>query len=288
MAELEDLPVTKHHDVYPSIDPKPFYAAKTYKDKVVVISGASRGIGEEIAITYARCGAILSLLARSKEALLGVKKLILNEVPEAKIEIYAADVTDCDGIESAIEDTVKKFGRLDIVIPNAGKCDAWDRPFSQKDPNDWWKTVEVNLRGVYNLAHYSLPHLEETCGYLLVVSSVGAQSRISYSSPYCISKHALNRFVEFVTIEHPNVKSFSFHPGGVRTELSLSSRVLDDLLVDAVELPAATILQLTSGRFDWLSSRFISTNWDLDEMERTWKNSIIDQNALVNKLCIPV
>lgn len=182
------------------------------------------------------------------------------------------------------------------------------KAFSQKDPNDWWKTVEVNLRGVYNLAHYSLPHLEETCGYLLVVSSVGAQSRISYSSPYCISKHALNRFVEFVTIgtrgnisfdfdlksmlltfsEHPNVKSFSFHPGGVRTELSLSSRVLDDLLVDAVELPAATILQLTSGRFDWLSSRYISTNWDLDEMERTWKNSIIDQNALVNKLCIPV
>ncbi len=113
--------------VYPRIVPKPFYAAKTYKDKVVVISGASRGIGEEIAITYARCGAILSLLARSKEALLGVKKLILDEVPEAKIEIYAADVTDCDGIESAIEDTVKKFGRLDIVIPDAGKCDAWDR-----------------------------------------------------------------------------------------------------------------------------------------------------------------
>lgn len=94
----------------------------------------------------------MSLLARSKEALLGVKKSILNEVPEAQIEIYAADVTDCDAVEIAIEGTVKKFGRIDIVIPNAGKCDAWDKPFSQKDPREWWKTVEVNLRGVYNLA----------------------------------------------------------------------------------------------------------------------------------------
>jgi len=284
----EELPVTNHHDVYPGIDPSPFYFAKSYKDKVVIISGASRGIGEEIAITYARCGAILSLLARTNEALVRVKQSILHEVPEAKIEIYAADVTDCDAIESAVMDTVKKFGRIDIVVPNAGKCDAWDKPFSQKDPKEWWKTVEVNLRGVYNLAHYTLPRLEESEGYLVVVSSVGAQSRITYSSPYSISKHALNRFVEFVTIEHPKVKSFSFHPGGIRTELALSSRRLDDLLVDAVELPAATMLQLTSGRFDWLSSRFISTNWDLDEMEKNWKNNIIDQNALINKLCIPV
>ncbi|KLO07034.1 NAD-P-binding protein [Schizopora paradoxa] len=283
----EDLNVKQRHDVYPGTDPKPVYASKAYRGKVVLISGASRGIGEEISLTYARAGATLSLLARSTEALASVKDSIVKVVPDARVEVFKVDVTKPLEVRAAVEGTIEKFGKIDIVIANAGKAERWNKHFTEQDPLDWWRTFEVNVRGVFNLAHFAVPHLKATKGYFVAVSSMAAQIRWPYMSAYGTSKHALGRFVEFIGLEQPDLKVFALHPGSIKTDMADETGVFPEVLIDSLQLPATTLLRLTSGSMDWLSSRYVSSTWDLDDLEKNWKTKILSENALVSKLSLP-
>ncbi|THH21081.1 hypothetical protein EW146_g417 [Bondarzewia mesenterica] len=282
----EDLPVTVRNDVYPTIDPKTHYDGQTYAGKVVFITGASRGIGEETALQYARAGASLALVARKQATLDSVKAAILKEVFDAKVIAFPADVTHVEEIEKAIKATIDTFGRLDILIANAGVARPMEKPFAQHDPDGWWNTLEVNVRGVYNAVHFAIPYLQKTKGYVIAMSSSVAQLRFAHASDYAISKHALGRLVEFIVLENPDIKAFALHPGAIPTEMGRSSNAPVPL-DDTVALPASTTLYLTSGRADWLSGRYVASVWDLGDVDRDWKTKIIEQNGLVSKLYIP-
>ncbi|KAJ7179651.1 NAD-P-binding protein [Mycena filopes] len=288
MAPPEDLPVTRMNDIYPGIDPKPYFDGQKYQGRTVLVTGASRGIGAEIALFYSRAGASLSLVGRKYEELTEVKAKILAERPEARVEIFVADVVDTRAVKAAVEGTIAAFGRLDVVIANAGKADPWKKPFTEYDPDNWWKTMEVNIRGVYNIAHFALPELVKTNGYNVIIGSVGAQMRMPFASSYVTSKHALNRLNEYIHTEHPGVKSFSLNPGAIKTSMADNNPEAAPWLIDTIQLPAATCLRLTSGREDWLSGRYVSANWELDEVEASWKEKIIEQDALVNRLHVPI
>ncbi|KZS86876.1 NAD-P-binding protein, partial [Sistotremastrum niveocremeum HHB9708] len=287
-AAPEDLPVTHHNDVYPGIDPTPHYKAQTYAGKVVLITGASRGIGSEIALFYARSGASLALVSRKQSTLDGVRDDLLKELPKAEIATFVADVTDLKAVKSAIEGAAEKFGKLDIVVANAGTAEDWSKPFTESDPEVWWNVVEVNVRGVYNVAHYAVPHLDKTSGYFIITSSLAAQFRVPFASAYVLSKHAVGRLNEYIHIEHPNVKSIALHPGSIKTTLAEVNPQIASWLVDTLQLPAATVLRLTSGKYDWFSGRYVSSNWDLDEVEEQWKEKIIASEGLVSRLSVPV
>ncbi|KAJ7367753.1 NAD-P-binding protein [Mycena albidolilacea] len=287
MAPAEDLPVTRMSDIYPGIDPKPHFAEQTYQGKVVLVTGASRGIGEEIALFYARAGASLSLVGRKSADLLEARTRILAHTSDAQIQVFVADVVDTQAVKAAVEGTVKAFGRLDIVIANAGKADPWKKPFTESDPDNWWKTMEVNIRGVYNIAHFALPELAKSKGYNIIISSVGAQMRMPFASSYVTSKHAVNRLNEYIHAEHPAVKTFALNPGAIKTSMADNNPEAAPWLIDTLQLPAATCLRLTSGKEGWLSGRYVSANWELDEVESDWKAKIIDQDALVNRLHVP-
>ncbi|KZS87417.1 NAD-P-binding protein [Sistotremastrum niveocremeum HHB9708] len=282
---LEDLSVTHHNDIYSAIDPAIHFGQQTYKDKVVFVTGASRGIGQEIATFYAKAGATVILVARQSAALDEVREAILKLVPGAQLATLVADVTSVKEVQTAVDDAVRKFGKLDIVVANAGKAEPMDEHHSltQEDPDDWWRTMEVNVRGVYNVAHFALPYLDKTSGYFVIISSSAAQMRAPFASAYCISKHAVGRLNEFVKIEHPNVKSIALHPGGILTAMSARIPQVAAYLTDTLQLPAGTTLQLTSGRFDWLNGRYVSANWDLEELELVWKEKIIATEALVSR-----
>ncbi|KAA1469690.1 NAD-P-binding protein [Dentipellis sp. KUC8613] len=286
-AELAMLiPTIRRNDVYPAIEPTPLREAQAYKGKVVFITGASRGIGQETALQYARAGALLALTARGQEALEQSKDALLKVVPDAQVLTFALDVTDAAAVGKAVEATVEKFGRLDVVIANAGWSDAWDKPFGEKDPDVWWRVIEVSVRGAYNVVHYAVPHLTKSEGRVVLVSSLTGVMVLPFASAASIGKHALGRFAEFIVAEYPKVKCFTLHPGAIETTGAL--RVKTSIpLNDTLALPACTMLALTSGRFDWLSSRFVSSNWDLGEVERDWKKKIIDQNALTEKIQVP-
>jgi NAD(P)-dependent dehydrogenase (short-subunit alcohol dehydrogenase family) len=88
--------------------------------------------------------------------------------------------------------------------------------------------------------------------------------------------------------ENPDIKVFCVHPGIVATEMLAEAEGSSSApAVDTIALPAATMLYLTSGKADYLSGRYISATWDLGEVERDWKEKIVTQHVLVNKLSIP-
>ena len=88
------------------------------------------------------------------------------------------------------------------------------------------------------------------------------------------------------SIENPSIRVFCVHPGSVATQFHAESQSPVPPK-DPSALAAATILYLTSGKADYLSGRYVSANWDLGEVERDWKEKIVAQNGLVNKLAIP-
>ncbi|KAH9971430.1 NAD-P-binding protein [Lactifluus volemus] len=253
----EDLPVTHHNDVYPAIDLAPHISAKTYRDKAVLITGASRGIGAEMALAYARAGASVAILAPFQRTLDEKAAEILSIVPGAQVLVLPADVRDTEAVNAAVQATLSRFKRLDIVIANAGAATKLSDPLHLKDPDGWWNTFEVNIRGVYNTLRASVVALQESKGYFIAVSSAGAQLRVPGASDYCTSKHAVNRLVEFIAIEYPQIKAFSMHPGEIDTQLQQEVRGVEksSIKYDAPQLPAATVLHLTSGRMDWLHGR---------------------------------
>ncbi|KAI0316834.1 NAD-P-binding protein [Amylostereum chailletii] len=300
----EDLPVALHHAIYPTIDPKVHFESKTFAHKVVLVTGASRGIGREVALHYARAGASLALAARQQEMLDETKALILEQVPLVQILTFPVDVRDWEQAEHAVESTIKHFGRLDVLIANAGVTTAFDKRLGEKDPLQWWNTLEVNIRGVFNFVRASVSHLEKTNGYIVATSSGAAQRRLPLGSDYCVSKHALGRLVEYIAAEYPRIKAFGLHPGTIRTGMSKDSAIPGLPAPDGPELPAAVMLYLTTGNADWLNGRlacsrassvaklnaphrYVSSNWDMDEVNREWKSKIVELDGLVSKLCVP-
>ncbi|KIK61150.1 hypothetical protein GYMLUDRAFT_243818 [Collybiopsis luxurians FD-317 M1] len=286
---LSEVPVLIPSSLYDFINPKQFYEPQTFLGKVVFITGASRGIGAETALQYARAGASVALAARQQTALDNVKSSILLAVPNAHVLTYALDVTHAREVENAISATVADLGRLDIVIANAGKAGAWTEPLLNKDPDEWWSVVEVNLRGVFNTLYFSIPHLVKSKGSAVSVTSKAAQIRLPFASDYCVAKHALGRLVEQIHLEYPEIKIFNLHPGSPPTEMGLGTNhpIASDPPTDSVELSASTMLYLTAGKADWLVGRYVSANWDLEEVELEWKDKVVDADALVSKLHIP-
>ncbi|KZV70500.1 NAD-P-binding protein [Peniophora sp. CONT] len=277
--------LTDRHDIYPAIDPQQAFSAKSYAGKVVLITGASRGIGTVMATFYAQAGAKVALIARSASNLDVVKKQIQEKEPDADILTFAIDVKDTQAASKAVQDTVDRFGRIDVVVANAGTASPFDgKALGDREVTTWWNTMEVNMLGTMNFVGPSLNHLKKTNGYVIVVSSYSAHIRQPTNSDYCISKHALNRLVEFIALEYSgSVKSYAIHPGTVYTDIPKSAGLPEKFFVDTPELSAATVLALSSGKYDWLSGRFVDCTIDLGDVEQR-KEEILSKDALVAKL----
>ncbi|KZS96628.1 NAD(P)-binding protein [Sistotremastrum niveocremeum HHB9708] len=292
----------ERHDVYPSIDVNGALKDAA-KGKIVLVTGAGKGVGAETARTYAKAGAkgilitsrTLSDLARVREDILDKAKMDASGQYDAELQVetFAADISDPKQVQALVEFCLQKFGTLDIVISNAGFLSRWT-PIAEHDPELWWKTWETNIRGNFNLAHYSLPTLVASKGYFVVVSSIGAQLRWLGGSAYLGGKHALNRFAEYIDFEYGDqgVKSFAFHPGCLLTELGTNTPEVQGFVdagvmkEDTVALPASVLVRLTSGSEDWLTGRYVSANWDLDDVNKL-KEKILKENVLIDKLSLP-
>lgn len=284
-----------HHSKYPGIDAKTTLTGSA-SGKTVFLSGASRGIGQATAIAFAQAGAeAIYITARSEKALEETKYQISDANPNTKCAYMVCDVTESDQVEAAIEDCVTKFGGIDIADANAGYLDKWGK-IGESDISSWWKSWEVNLKGTYYVIRYAIPHLIESArkhtakgssgGHLILISSVGAQLLTPGASDYQTSKHAINRLCEFVNIDHgeEGVKCFAIHPGGVPTSLAKNMpEEIHSNLVDEPELAAGFIVWLSTGKADWAKGRYLSSNWDVDELLQM-KEEILEGDLLVNRL----
>jgi NAD(P)-dependent dehydrogenase (short-subunit alcohol dehydrogenase family) len=289
------LDFTVHHAQYEAIDPTSALKDSA-KDKVIFIAGASRGIGQATAVAFAQAGAkAVYLTARSEDALQETRALVTHANPNTLCSMSTCDVTSAHEVEAAVADCVAKFGGIDVADANAGFLGPWTK-IGESDPESWWRNWDVNVRGAYHVIRFTVPHLIQSAkkhaaqgtsgGHLILLSSVGAQLLMQGASDYQTSKHALNRLCEFVQVDHgeDGIKCFALHPGGVSTELGLNMpQALHAYLVDHPNLPASFSVWLCSGKADWAKGRYLSANWDVEEL-LSHKESILDNDLLVNRL----
>jgi NAD(P)-dependent dehydrogenase (short-subunit alcohol dehydrogenase family) len=289
------LGFTAHHSQYSDIDPGTTLKGSA-SGKTIFLSGASQGIGQATAIAFAQAGAeAIYITARSEKALEETKIKIAEANPETRCAYMVCDVTDAGRVETAVEDCVTRFGGIDVADANAGYLDKWSK-IGESDIFSWWRSWEVNLKGSYYVVRFCIPHLIESArkhsaressgGHLILISSVGAQLLTPGASDYQTSKHAINRLCEFINCDHgeDGIKCFAIHPGGVPTILAKNMPdAMHPYLVDNPELAAGFIVWLCSGKADWARGRYLSSNWDVDELLQM-KDQIIKDDLLVNRL----
>ncbi|KAK9365638.1 hypothetical protein V1509DRAFT_371836 [Lipomyces kononenkoae] len=257
---------TIHHDSYPAI------AQSDQRGRTVLITGASKGIGRATAISFAKAGAANIIIA-ARSSLDQVEQEILSAAtsfsPSPQVLKLQLDVSSESSVTNAVELVKQNLDHLDILVNNAGYPEDW-KPVAETDPEEWWKSWEVNIKGVYLMTRAFLPLLLQSSAKTIVnVSSSGAHRVRPGASAYQTTKFALLRFTEFVATEYADqgLVAFAIHPGGVPTELALNMpEQMHQVLVDTPQLAADSVAWLTQDRKEWLSGRYISVTWDLPEL----------------------
>ncbi|MEV0453394.1 SDR family oxidoreductase [Streptomyces sp. NPDC050600] len=164
------------------------------RGRVVVITGAARGLGAGLARLLAARGMRVALLGREYSRLAAVAETLGTES-----HIVEVDVTDDSGMERAAEEVTRILGPPSVVIANAGVAEGG--PFESSDPDTWRRVVEVNLVGSAITARAFLPGLRATRGYFLQVASTAAFGAAPMMSAYCASKAGAEAFARSLRAE---------------------------------------------------------------------------------------
>ncbi len=201
------------------------------KDKVIIITGASSGIGEATALLLAKHGAKVTLAARRESRL----KSLADKIGDAQSLIAVTDVTQPDETQKMIDQTIEKFGRVDVLVNNAGLMPL--SFMSNLKVDEWHRMVDVNIKGVLNCIAATLPvMLEQNSGHIVNVSSVAGRRVFIGGAVYCATKFAVNALSEGLRMElapRKNIRVTSIQPGAVATELT--DHITDKQMMKGIE-----------------------------------------------------
>ncbi|XP_045517134.1 3-oxoacyl-[acyl-carrier-protein] reductase FabG-like [Pieris brassicae] len=195
------------------------HAKMSFKNKVVIVTGASSGIGAATALKFSKEGAAVVMVARDEAKLKAVKKKCDAEGWPAFIVM--ADISEEDEAKSVIEKTVNEFGKIDILINNAGilRC---GRIVDGSILETYDEIMNTNIRAVVYLTTYATPYLTNSSGNIVNISTIGGERVIcSEYNAYCVSKAALTHFTRAAAMElgEYGVRVNTVSPGIVRTDL---------------------------------------------------------------------
>lgn len=186
--------------------------------KVVVITGASRGIGAAAAQVFAGAGAQVALLARSGDA---VAELAAGIGPAALA--LPCDVADAGAVAAAVAAVVARFGRLDVLINNAGVIEPIAR-LADANPAAWGRSVDINLKGVFHGIRAAVPVMKaQGGGTVITVSSGAATSAYEGWSAYCAAKAGALMLTQALHLEEGGngIRALGLSPGTVATEMQV-------------------------------------------------------------------
>ncbi|WP_036481196.1 SDR family oxidoreductase [Myxosarcina sp. GI1] len=188
------------------------------KNKVVIITGASSGLGEATARRLAKNGAKLMLAARREDRLKELVDEIQKDGGTAKYQV--TDVTDRSQVEELAKSTKLAYERIDVLVNNAGLMPL--SPLDAAKVDEWEQMVDVNIKGVlYNIAAVLPIMREQKSGHIINLSSVAGHQVFSGGTVYCATKFAVKAISEGIRLEsHGQIRSTNISPGAVDTELT--------------------------------------------------------------------
>ena len=213
------------------------------QDKVVVIMGASSGIGAATANLLASQGAKLSIAARRLNRL----EKIQAENPQAEIKTFEADVTKADDVQRVIDGTVAAYGRVDVLFNNAGIMPV--NNLDQLAHSEWQNMLDINVKGVLNGIAAALPVMKkQKSGHVITTSSVLGYEVLPGYAAYSGTKYAVRAIMEGLRQEERtnNIKTTIIAPGSVKTELfnSINNQEVREDLKNAMKQPGAEMMAL--------------------------------------------
>ena len=201
---------------------------KSFRDKVIVITGAASGIGRALAIQMGADHAILHLIDKDTFGLEETKKLLPSEI-QKRATLYEADVSSRERIYEIAESVINDSGRIDVIINNAGVALDGDLADVSYEEMEW--LMGINFWGVVYGTKAYLPHfINQNSGYIINISSLFGLTGVAGNGTYCASKFAVRGFTESLRAEllETNVKVMSVHPGGIKTNIVRNSRTRKD------------------------------------------------------------
>ncbi|KMQ89303.1 tetratricopeptide repeat protein 27 [Lasius niger] len=198
----------------------------SFAGKVVLITGASSGIGAATAVHLAQLGASLSISGRNKDNL----NKVAEQCGQSKPFIVTGELTNETDVKNIIDSTIKHYGKLDVLINNAGIIEPGSIESTSLEQYD--RVFNVNVRSVYQLTALAVPHLIKTKGNIVNVSSITGLRSFSGALAYCMSKSAVDQFTRCIALElgPKQVRVNAVNPGVVITNLHRSSGMSEEQL----------------------------------------------------------
>lgn len=232
--------------------------------RVALVTGASRGIGRELAVGLARAGLDVAVLGRDEARLRETAETI--EAAGARATVMTADVRDLEQVRAAVGLAEAALGPIDLLVNNAGVIERDEVPVWDADPGEWWDVVEANVRGPFHCVRAVVPGMVERGRGRVVDLASGSSTRDSADySAYYVSKTALLRLGGSLHAAgyDRGVRAFEVAPGVVRTRMTGGMAVHADRtewteVADVVEL----VVACARGDLDEWSGRFLRAGAD--------------------------
>lgn len=273
------------------------------KGQVALVTGGSRGLGRVYVQKLAGAGAKVVVLARGREQLDAVVDIVRAAGGEA--ESLSMDVTDQASVAAAFAEVEARHGRIDLLVNNAGNMGPLGATW-ELDPKLWWNAMEIHLFGSLLCFSEAMRRMiKQGHGRIINLVSNGGAYRWPTASAYSVAKAALIKFTENVAVEAKGsgVSLFAFHPG-----LVLDTGIAEDMLTTAPpgsdpgavdglldwferqrekgqiadpQLGAEVLLRLASGRYDFLSGRYVSVYEDFARLEEEAERVCDSNNAMM-------
>jgi 3-oxoacyl-[acyl-carrier protein] reductase len=239
-----------------------------FKDSVVIVTGSSRGIGKAIALAFAKEGARVVVSARNKENL----KSVVNEIQSTGSTALAveADIANISDASNLIEQAVRQFGQIDVLVNNAGITK--DNLLLRLSEDDWDSVLDTNLKGAFNcIKAVTRPMMKKRSGVIINITSVVGQTGNAGQVNYSASKAGLIGLTKSVAKElaSRNIRVNAVAPGFIETDMTaeLPEKAKDELInsiplakLGNVENVADLVLFLSSAKAAYITGQVVNVD----------------------------